>query len=254
MDKKIRVGAVSYLNTKPLIYGFEMGNMANQVELFFDYPANIANMLLKDQIDIGLIPVAVIPILKEYHIISDYCIGASQAVASVCLFSDVPLTDIKLILVDYQSRTSAALLKILLKDYWNIEPELKETHEGYQEMIQGTTAGLIIGDRALKKRATSKYIYDLAEAWQNMTGLPFVFAAWVANKKMPVTFVDAFNKTTGMGLDHIIEIVAKHAFAEYDLDLYYTTNIDYFLDAKKVKGMDLFLSKLSLYQYTTLSI
>ncbi|RYD80725.1 MAG: hypothetical protein EOP53_07625, partial [Sphingobacteriales bacterium] len=87
MEQKIRIGAVSYLNTKPLVYGFEKGLMKDEVELFFDYPAKIAAMLLNDEIDVGLIPVAVLPKLKEHHIISDYCIGASQPVASVCLFS-----------------------------------------------------------------------------------------------------------------------------------------------------------------------
>ncbi len=124
MEQKIRVGAVSYLNTKPLVYGFENGGMKNEVDLVFDYPANIARMLLNDEVDVGLVPVAIIPLLKEHYIISDFCIGASHPVASVCLFSDVPLQEIKEVLVDYQSRTSAALLKILLKEHWKIEPVL----------------------------------------------------------------------------------------------------------------------------------
>lgn len=242
MERKIRVGAVSYLNTKPLVFGFEKGMMKDDIELSFNYPAKVAALLLENQIDIGLIPVAVIPKLAEHYIISDYCIGASSAVASVCLFSDVPLNEIKEILVDYQSRTSAALLKILLRDFWKISPILIDTSNGYQQNIKGTTAGLVIGDRALTQRQHSKYIYDLAEAWQEMTGLPFVFAAWVANKKLPANFVEAFGEATGMGLQHIEEMVSSVNFKEYDMHHYYTHNIDYNLDDKKREAIQLFLS------------
>ncbi|MBC7934602.1 MAG: menaquinone biosynthesis protein [Rhizobacter sp.] len=244
MEQKIRVGAVSYLNTKPLVYGFEKGLMKDEIELIFDYPARIAAMLLNNEIDVGLIPVAVMPKLAEPHIISDYCIGASQAVASVCLFSDVPLAEIKEILVDYQSRTSAALLKMLLKKYWKIDPVLTDSSDGYQQNIKGTTAGLVIGDRALEQRHHSAYIFDLAEAWQQMTNLPFVFAAWVANKKLPDDFKIAFNSATGLGLQHIEEIVSRVNFEAYDMKAYYTKNIDYRLDEKKKEGLGLFLSYL----------
>ena len=244
MEQKIRVGAVSYLNTKPLVYGFEKGLLNDQIELLADYPAKIAAMLLNDEIDIGLIPVAVIPQMKEHYIISDYCIGASQAVASVCMFSDVALHEIKEVLVDYQSRTSAALLKILLKYFWKISPVLIDTSNGYQQNIKGSTAGLIIGDRALKQRPHAVYIFDLAEAWQQMTGLPFVFAAWVANKKLPEDFIADFNNASYIGLQHINEIVASVNFKEYDLYQYYTRNIDYQLDEKKKEALTLFLKYL----------
>jgi chorismate dehydratase len=244
LERKIRVGAVSYLNTKPLIYGFEKGWMKDEIALISDYPAKIAAKLLNNEIDVGLIPVAVIPKLKEHHIISDFCIGANGPVASVCLFSDVPLADIKEILVDYQSRTSAALLTILLKRHWKISPMLTDTSNGYQQNIKGTTAGLIIGDRALKQRRHSDYIFDLAEAWKQMTGLPFVFAAWVANKTLALPFINAFNKATSLGLSHISEIAASVDFPEYDLNKYYTQNIDYRLDDKKREALQLFLSYL----------
>ncbi len=244
MERKIRVGAVSYLNTKPLVFGFEKGMMKDEVELNFDYPAKVAAQLLENKIDIGLIPVAVIPKLAEHYIISDYCIGASSAVASVCLFSDVPLNEITEILVDYQSRTSAALLKVLLRDFWKMAPTLIDTSNGYQQNIKGTTAGLVIGDRALSQRQHSKYIYDLAEVWQEMTGLPFVFAAWIANKKLPMGFAEAFSKATGEGFKHIPEIVEAVNFPAYDMLHYYTQNIDYKLDDQKRAAIKLFLSLL----------
>ena len=236
---------MSYLNTKPLVYGFENGRMKDDIELVSDYPAKIAAQLLNDEIDIGLIPVTVIPQLKVHYIISEYGIGASNPVASVCLFSDVPLNEITHVLMDYQSRTSAALLKILLKHHWKIFPVLIDTENGYQQAIKGTTAGLVIGDRALKQRQHSTYIYDLAQEWRSMTGLPFLFAAWVANKKLPAIFIKNFNEATAEGLQHINKIVAANPFAEYDLHTYYTKNIDYNLDAEKQQALKLFLQYLS---------
>jgi chorismate dehydratase len=125
VQKKIRVGAVNYLNTKPLIYGLDHGIMNGQAELIIDYPSRIASMLLEDQIDVGLVPVAIIPEMKEHYIISDYCIGSVGEVASVCLFSQVPMEKIESVLLDYQSRTSIALLKVLIKNFWNIDVVFK---------------------------------------------------------------------------------------------------------------------------------
>jgi chorismate dehydratase len=244
LERKIRVAAVSYLNTKPLIYGFEQGMMKDEILLVFVYPANVARMLVNDEADIGLIPVAAIPLLKEHHIISDYCIGADFEVASVCLFSEVPLEKIEKVLLDYQSRTSVALLKVLLKYHWKKQPEFIQSTEGYEKEITGTTAGLVIGDRALKQRIQSPYIYDLASCWREMTGLPFVFAGWVSNKKLPDDFIESFNKATGEGMQHIDEIVAANAFPFYNLDTYYRQNINYVLDEQKKEGLKLFLKFL----------
>ena len=245
LERKIRVAAVSYLNTKPLIYGFEKGMMKNEIELVTDFPAKIADMLINNEVDISLVPVATIPRLQEYHIISDYCIGTVGEVASVCLFSDVPLGEITSILLDYQSRSSVALLKILLKEHWQIFPELINASGGYEEQINGTTAGLVIGDRAFIQRKTRKYIYDLGLAWKAMTGLPFVFAAWIANKKLPGEFIAAFNKATGEGLKHLPEIVAANPYEKYDLGEYYRENITFTLDEEKRKGLEAFLERLN---------
>lgn len=247
LEKKIRVAAVSYLNTKPLIYGFEKGGMKNEIELTFDYPARVAGMLINNEADIGLIPVAAIPRLEEHYIISDYGIGASGPVASVCLFSQVPVNEIEEILLDYQSRTSVALLKILLKEYWQISPALINTVDEFQDQISESTAGLVIGDRALTFRKKAGYVYDLAKAWQDLTGLPFVFAAWVANKKLPETFTSEFNAVTSSGLDHLPEIIRENPFADYDLSVYYSSNIDFKLDDKKKEGLALFLAKLKAH-------
>jgi chorismate dehydratase len=243
--QKIRVGAVSYLNTKPLVYGFELGMMNDEIELSFDYPANVAKKLLNDEIDVGLIPVAVLPELLHYEIISDYCISANGPVASVCVFSDVPLSEIKEIVVDYQSRTSAALLKILIAQHWKIDVVLTAADKGYETKIFGTTAGLVIGDRAFVQREKSKYIFDLAEAWKQMTGLPFVFAVWAANKSVSQNFKSAFNQVCTASLTNIQQIIINQNYKLYNLQVYYTNNISYQFSEEKKAGLNKFLTFLN---------
>ncbi|HUS01274.1 MAG TPA: menaquinone biosynthesis protein [Chitinophagaceae bacterium] len=243
MNKKIRVGAVNYLNTKPLIYGFEHGEMNNEVELVRDYPSKIAALLINDKIDIGLVPVTIITELKEHYIISDHCIGCDGEVGSVCLFSEVPLEKIEKILLDYQSRTSVDLLKILIKESWKINPELIPTSEDYRKEIKGTTAGLIIGDRALEQRNISTYMYDLGLEWKKYTGLPFVFAAWISNKKLEPSFIMDFNNTNSTGLQNLDKVIAENPYQAFDLEKYFTRFINYDLDDLKKTALDLFLNK-----------
>ena len=248
MDRKIRVGAVSYLNTKPLIYGFERGMMKDELELLIDYPANIATKLLNNQIDIGLIPVAIIPQLKNYQIIGDYCIASDGEVASVCLFSEVPINEIETVLLDYQSRSSVALLKILLQEHWDIKPKLVNATQGYEDLITGTTAGLVIGDRAFYKRRKSKFIYDLGAAWKELTNKPFVFAAWVSNKPITPDFIKLFDEANQHGLDHLAEVIDENPFEAYDLNKYYTVNINFKPKFDKLEVITLFLDKLKRYK------
>lgn len=246
-QRKIKVGAVSYLNTKPLIFGFEQGLMKDQIELVNDYPSRIANMLLLDEIDVGLVPVAIIPKLQESHIITNYCIGCDGAVASVCLFSEVPIEQIRKVLLDYQSRSSVALARILIREHWKISPELTDAKEDFRNHISGTTAGLVIGDRALEQRAISPYVYDLGQAWNEHTGLPFVFAAWVSNKKLEDPFIESFNNANKVGLQLIDEVIKRNPGTLFDLKEYYTHYISYTLDEKKKEGMQLFLEKISAF-------
>jgi chorismate dehydratase len=246
LDRKIRIGAVNYLNTKPLIYGFGQGLLQDKATLVLDYPAQLAQQLIHGQIDIGLIPVAAIPRLPQHYLIGRHCIACQGEVASVCLFSQVPIGQIDTILLDYQSRTSVALLKILLQEHWQVAPQLLGTAPGYEQQISGTTAGLVIGDRALNMQGQFEYVYDLGLAWQTLTGLPFVFAAWVATSTQPDDFVAVFDQCVGMGLQHLAEIATAHPLPHYSLLRYYTENIQYTLDAEKEKALALFLSKLKV--------
>ena len=245
MTQKIKVGAVSYLNTKPLIYGFEHGKMKDEIELVINYPSKIASLLVNNQIDIGLVPVAIIPSLTVHHVISDYCIGCDGEVASVCLFSDVPLTEIKTILLDYQSQTSVELLKILLKEHWIINPRLIAAGDDYENEISGSTAGLVIGDRAFSQRIKSKYVYDLGLAWKEMTGMPFVFAAWVSTRELPGKFIAAFNEAIAYGFLHIDKVIKENETALFDLRSYYTQFVKFKLDDQMKEAKALFLRKLN---------
>ncbi len=247
VNRKIRVGAVSYLNAKPLVYGFEKGMMHDAIDLSFDFPSKVAAQLLNDEIDIGLVPVAAIPHLKEHYIVSDFCISTEGEVASVCLFSDVSLHNIESILMDYQSRTSVILLQILLNEHWKITPKIIIAESGYESEINGTTAGLVIGDRAFVQRKKSKFHFDLGLAWKEMTGLPFVFAAWVSNKQVSDVFIKRFNEATLEGLAHKSEIAAAIPYEEYDLLKYYEHNISYELNFSKRTAMDLFLEKATKF-------
>lgn len=239
------MAAVSYLNTKPLLYGIRHHAVRNEIELVEDYPAKIAQMLIEDKVDIGLIPVAATTKLSEWHVVGDYCIGSEGAVASVCIFSEVPMHEIETVLLDYQSRTSVNLARILLREYWKKEVKfIDASGEDYRSQISGSTAGVVIGDRALEQRLRSKYIYDLGEAWKEHTRLPFVFAAWIANKKLPGRFEKSFNEANAEGLLQIEEVVKENPFPAFDLRQYYTSCISYELTEEKKKGMRLFLEKL----------
>lgn len=240
--EKIRTGIVNYLNTRPLIYGLEKPPVSERIELIGDYPSRIAAMLQSGEIDLGLIPVAVIPQLPEYHIVGDYCIGTEGEIASVALFSEVPMQEVEKVYLDYQSRTSVALLLFLMKEYWGINPQIIQAEgEDYREKIQGSTAGLVIGDRALEQRKVSTFIYDLGSEWRKITGLPFVFAAWVSTKPLPEDFLQDFNQGNALGLQKVDEIVAANPYPLFDLKKYYTLHLSYQLDEAKKKGMQRFL-------------
>ena len=153
----------------------------------------------------------------------------------------------KEVLLDYQSRTSVRLAKILLKEYWKVMPLLTDAKADFREHIRDTTAGLVIGDRAFEQRKVSAYLYDLGKAWKDLTGLPFVFAAWISNKKLEDDFVAGFNEATGAGMQQIDTIVAQNPYPLFNLKKYFTEHISYTLDAEKKAGLNLFLEKLKQF-------
>ncbi|MEO6902471.1 MAG: menaquinone biosynthesis protein [Bacteroidia bacterium] len=245
--EKIKVSVVSYLNSQPFVYGLQHSDIIHDIDLQLDIPSVCAKKLIEGTVDIGLIPVAVIPELKEYYIISDYCIGAVGKVSSVMLYSQVPLKKIKNILLDYQSRTSVALVKVLSHHFWKITPTWLETSSNYEDKINIETAAVIIGDRTFGLEKKYAFTYDLAEEWQKYTHLPFVFACWVANKKISPIFTNNFNKALKMGLDNrpqlIIELIQKANYT-IDVDTYLHKNISYSYNDEKQRALTLFLKYL----------
>ncbi len=245
MNTKPRIGIVNYWNTKPLLMGLQRMQEAQEIELLLDYPSAVANALLQNTIDIGLVPIAILPLMPHGKIVSKYCISSAQEVASVCLFSKVPIDAIDKVILDYQSRTSVQLVQILFKHYWKKNVAYVPANENYISEIKDTTAGVIIGDRALQNLDNYPYVYDLVTAWRALTNLPFVFAAWIANSEPEADFIENFEKANAIGLEHIDEIVAKENNAIYDLKKYYTYNIQYTLDAEKRASIELFLQYIS---------
>ena len=241
------MGAVSYLNTKPFIWGLEQSPVWSEIVLSRDFPAAIAHQLKNDQLDIGLLPVAAIADLQESFIVADYCIGSEGPVASVAIFSDVPLEDVTTIWLDYQSKTSVALAQILMQEYWHLKPHWKRGDADFINHIGGTEAAVVIGDRALELIPKHQYMYDLGAAWTAHTGLPFVFAAWVANKELPATFLTEFNEALKWGIDNMDQLISQLPPVGYDITTYFHTNIRYDLTDASKEGMKLFLQKLAAH-------
>ncbi|NOQ27462.1 MAG: ABC transporter substrate-binding protein [Bacteroidales bacterium] len=242
---KIKISAVSYTNTLPFIYGIENSDIINHIELAKDIPSVCAQKLLDNKVDLGLIPVAVIPKLNHSEIISDYCIGASGPVRSVILASYKPLNEIDTIYLDYHSRSSVMLTRILAKKFWKINVKWTDTSDGFENRIKENEAAVIIGDKALVVEKKFPFVYDLAEEWIKNTKLPFVFAAWVSNKNLGSTFKTEFNAALKNGLDRIDDVIKTYDFSVISNHIspktYLEKNIDFQLDEKKINGMNLFL-------------
>lgn len=239
-----RVVAVSYLNTKPLLYGLLRSSIQSELEMDLAIPSECARRLLNGEADIALVPVAVIPELPEAQIISDYCIGADGAVATVCIYGDVPIGEMTNIYLDHHSRTSVMLTRLLLDEYWGLNPNLIAAEDGYIDRIGGSTGGLVIGDRTIGLAKRFKYVYDLGEVWKTHTGLPFVFAAWVSVKPLQPEFVTAFNEALREGMEHLpeLQLLLSSPHPDFDLVEYFTHHIDYDLDGPKREALARFLA------------
>lgn len=245
--KKLRLSAVSYLNTKPFLYGLLRHPIAQQLKIETAIPSECARRLENGTSDLALVPVAVLPHLASYHIVSDYCIGTVGAVKTVAIYGEVPIEEMETIFLDFHSRTSVELSRLLLEEYWQLSPNLVNAQAGYIEQIKGRSGGLVIGDRTIGLDKRFPYVYDLGSIWQAHTGLPFVFAAWVSTKPLPPDFLQAFNEALAEGLALLPELLLllPSPNPDFDLDDYFTNNISYLLDANKRKALDRFLAYLS---------
>jgi chorismate dehydratase len=249
MDK-IRISAVKYANTYPFIYGLMESGFDKSVILEMDHPSDCAAKLICGKVDIGLIPVAALPFVKEYHIITDFCIGANGNVRTVMLLSNSPFEDIRNIYLDYRSRSSVNLIKVLAKNSWNREFRWINTTNAFDFMNIGfDEAVVLIGDQCFEFENSFRYGIDLAMEWKKFSGLPFVFACWTSNKELDIEFIKEFNEALQLGvnnIDGVVEKFGKSGTITGDiLKNYLIENIDYNFNDDKKKGLKLFLDLLS---------
>lgn len=245
MDK-IRISAVKYANTYPFIYGLTESGFDKKVILEMDHPADCASKLINGKVDIGLVPVAILPLMKEYHIISDYCIGANGNVRTVMLLSNCQFEKITTIYLDYRSRSSVILTKVLAKNCWKSEFRWVNTSKGFDFRNIGLNeAVVLIGDQCFEYENSFRFKIDLANEWKGFTGLPFVFACWASNREIDKEFVEDFNRALLSGIRNIDAVVEKYeksgVIKGKDLKEYLTRNIDYDFNEDKKRALNLFL-------------
>ena len=241
----VKISIVNYTNTLPFKWALKRSPILKKIDLQEDIPSICAQKLKFKQVDLALVPVALLPKLDSYYIETDYCIGAYGKVDSVKLYSQVPLNEITSITLDYQSKSSITLTKVLSKFFWKLNVNYLDAKPGFENQINDTNAAVIIGDRTFTLNGKFKYEFDLAEEWKNFTGLPFVFAAWVSTEKLSKEFIIEFNSVLKFGIENIQKAIdedynLKSLSKEQTVE-YLTKRIDYHLDSEKRKALNLFL-------------
>lgn len=236
---------MNYTNTLPFRWALKKSKLIEKIDLQEDIPSICAQKLKFRQVDLALVPVAILRELEVYHLVSDYCIGTNGVVDSVKLYSQVPLSEIQNIQLDYQSRTSILLTRILCREFWKISPVFTDANPGYEKVIEGSNANVVIGDRTFDLNGKFSYEYDLGEEWKKMTGLPFVFAAWVSDHELDPLFIAEFNEVLRHGVTNIDmamkEVKNTSALSDELVLNYLSTNISYNFDESKLKALKLFL-------------
>lgn len=241
---KTRIAIINYSNTIPFTYGLLREKaLQGLAEFSYGYPAQVAQKLCKDEVDMSIISVGAIPSIPNANIISNYCISATKRVDSVLLCSNKPIDQVTTITLDYQSRTSNLLVQILAKYAWNISPKFNMGIAGY-ELMDDNSAKVIIGDRALNNAFQFEYVYDLALEWYKTFNMPFVFAAWVANKQIPEEFLHIFESACEYGVTHIDEAIQDaHKTFTFDIIKYLHNSVEYSMSDVKRASIELFFEK-----------
>lgn len=239
------IAAVSYLNTIPFIYGIEHADSPLRAELLLCPPADCARNIASGKADIALIPAEAARTIPDVDIVTDYCIGASGPVRSVTLLSNDPLEKIESVYLDPHSLTSVKLGRILARELWDIAPRWIPLDD-YEILAKppSRSAFILIGDKVFDRENDFAYNTDLASEWQKMTGLPFVFAVWVARKGIPPQEIELLNRALGFGIGHIPQAIEQYGYShlEYAAD-YLTRNIDFKFNAPKREALELFWKK-----------
>lgn len=246
MDAKrpIRVGAVSYLNTKPLVY--QLDDRASDLEVVFDLPSRLADDLATGALDVALIPSIEFFQNSNYTIVSDACIGCRGPVLSVKLLSRVPIDQIRTLALDEGSRTSIALVRILLEQRYTIHPNLESLPIGASAAQSTADAVLLIGDRAIHPpQGEFMAQWDLGDQWCRWSELPFVFAMWTARADTDLHGIEtALREARDAGvanLDSIARCEADAVGLSYEQCLaYLRDNLHFHLGVREQRGLQLF--------------
>jgi chorismate dehydratase len=256
----IRLGVVPYLNALPLYHTLQQRTLhaSTGVEVMRAIPSQLAPQLARGECDVALIPIAEHFRGVGEEVISDACIGSSGAVRSVLLFHRVPVRDIKRVAADASSRTSVALLHIILEDAYGIAPAFREHAPNLQSMLHHNDAALLIGDSALEATPFAQRqgisILDLGAAWQELTGLSFVYAAWVTrrglNSDVRAELAELLTAARDEGVPKIESIARQYAtptLPAATVESYLRHAIEYSLTTEHRAGMEEFRRRMSVH-------
>jgi chorismate dehydratase len=240
-----RISASSYLNTAPLVWSFLYGRNHGKVELILDNaPARSAELLAGGRVDAALVPVIACQYMDDVRLVPDVCVGALSRVRSVCLLTrGMDLSEVRSVSLDNSSRTSAALTKIIFREFLGIEPQWRDAEPDIDTMLSSSDAALLIGDPALAVStvASSYNAFDLAELWHRHTGHGFVFAMWMTRSE---SFGIDFAAARDEGLEHLDDIIANYTpgigLERGELRDYLANNISFSVDESMAKGMQLY--------------
>ena len=237
----LRIGAVNYLNSKPLIEG--LAELAPEAELVLDYPSCLADRLSAGTLDVALVPSIACLVAPNYEVVSDACVAARGPVLSVKLYFRTAPGTVRRLALDAGSRTSATLARILLGERYGIFPELEPLPLDQSTAGTDADAVLLIGDRAIKAPAEAfAHTWDLGEEWTNWTGLPFVFAMWGTPRGTPLGRVEELlSAARDLGVQNLRAIARREApllgLAEQVTIEYLTQNLYYRLGDAERQGL-----------------
>lgn len=249
----LRLSAISFLNTAPLMWDFEKGDAGRDFEIAYTVPSARAAALAANHADIGIIPAFTYAEIPGLSIIPDVAIAAKDRVRSILLVSTKDIRDVQTVAADTSSRTSVALLQVLFAKFLGGTPELRPCPPDLHEMLRGHDAALLIGDAALQVPEDAGYkTYDLAHLWREFTGCAFVFAFWAVRndslerKAAGLDLTGVFQQSRNHGLQPVsIASIAKEwsprlGIGRNIIRQYLTENIHYYLDAESCTGLQRF--------------
>jgi chorismate dehydratase len=244
LTQQLQIGAVSYLNSRPLIEGLE--ELLPSANLVLDYPSRLADSLSAGRLDVALIPSVEYFRRPGYEVVSDACVAARGEVLSVKLYCRVHPGNIRRLALDEGSRTSAALTKVILADRYGVIPQTEPLKMESTTLDSSADAVLLIGDRAMHNPAESFVeVMDLGQVWYDWTGLPFVFAMWVARQEASTDGIDeVLSHARDLGLERIGGIAAEEAprlgLTQAVAHSYLTKNLHYHMSSAERSGLKLF--------------